>query len=349
MTDTVARAQETEYPSGGRNSVNLETTIQFNKLVSDVDAMRVLLHRHVFGDGVVSLLTAGISVDATPADIEADNAIVIRKNGLYYVVAAAGAIDISALSAGGATIAQSKSGCAWVFANTAAGYDVEVPIDAAAYNSEIEAIAAWAVATNTLPPGADDVAVGLVVVTEGGSGAFTWGTDSITAETETYFDFSWHPGVESVAASMALDAAAATFTYGAGKVRLGSGTLVTYTGKANKTIAGTAVAHGAVGAWLVYILADDVEHAQQLGAAYASLTAAQNAVRDHNRNPLLGWIGTMYVQNNSGASFVPGTTNLDAAGITTTFVIRGTPASYMDSAADLTAAQVARLDGVVIQ
>jgi hypothetical protein len=326
----------------------LATTRELNKLVNDVDALRDFLRTRVVPDAVVSTTTAGLSVDASAQDIEADNAIVIRKNGELYAVPAATAIDISTLAAGGATVATSTFGVAWVFANTAGAYDVEVDKDAQNYTSAVAAWAAYATATNTLPPGADDVAVGAVLVGEGGSGAFTWGTDSITTENETYVDFSGRPCVETAAASLALDAGAATFTYGAGKVRLGSGSLVTYTGKANVALTGSNIATGAVGAWLIYVLADDVEFAQQLGAAYADLTAARRAVRDHNRNPYLGWIGTLYVANASGSNFVPGTTRLDAAGITATFVINGTPLSLIDSAADITAGQVANTQGVVI-
>jgi hypothetical protein len=120
-------------------------------------------------------------------------------------------------------------------------------------------------------------------------------------------------------ASIELDAGAATFTYGAGLARLGTGARLSLTGKPNAVITGSDVVDGAVGAWLLYALADDVEYAQPLGVAYASLAAAQAAVATHRRNPMLALMGVMYVVNASGAPFVPGTTFLDAVGITTTF------------------------------
>ncbi|OHD26416.1 MAG: hypothetical protein A2Y38_18920 [Spirochaetes bacterium GWB1_59_5] len=312
---------------------------EHNDLVDDVEVLRKSVLA-VMGDQVLTSAGAGVGVDAAPADIETTTAIVIRKGGMDWPVAVIAAIDISAMAAGGATISTSKHGVAWVFANTAAGADVEVDIDTSVHTTAIAAWAAWATATNTLPPGTDDVCIGAVHVEEGGSGAFTWGTDSITAETEEYKSFFGLPGVEVTVASLALDAAAATFTYGAVKVRLGDGTRVAATGKANVTISGTSVADTKTGAWLIYVLADDSEIAKQLGAAYATLAAAKDAVRDHNKNPYLAWIGTMYVVNTSGANFVPGTTELDAPGIATTFTTEKPPVSLVDVFSDLVASKV---------
>ena len=122
------------------------------------------------------------------------------------------------------------------------------------------------------------------------------------------------------AASLALDAGAATYNYGAATVRLGTGARISATGKVSgATIVGSNVATGATGAWLIYVLADDVEYALQLGNAYPSLASAQAAVANHTKNPMLALIGAMYVVNTSGSAFVPGTTFLDAAGVATTF------------------------------
>lgn len=275
---------------------------------------------------------AGIDVDDGGAqDIETNNAIVIQKNGLRYPVAVDAAFDISAAATcAGDTVAQSKSGVAWVFADISGNLDMETDTAAQAYDSAIEAWAAYSTASNTLPVASDEVAIGAVLVTEGGSGAFTWGDDSISAETETFVSFEGLPGVHSAAASFALDAAAATFTYGAATVRLGDGTVVSATGKANVTISGSNVADGAAGAWLFYVQADDVEHAEQLGAAYADLATAQAAVRDHLPNPYLPLVGVIYVENDSGANFVPGTTNLDATGITATFTTIGPGSAHLE-------------------
>lgn len=326
-----------------------QTVIEFNRLVADVERIRGLADAALRDQVVTTGTTAGISVDANAEDIETDNAIVIQHKGLRYPVAAVSAFDISASgAAAGATITVSTSGVGWVFANTAGALDVEVDQDAQAYASVIAALAAYSTATNTLPPGTDDVPIGAIIVTEGGSGTFTWGTDSLTAETESYVDFAGVPGIETACASFAADASAATFTYGAGVVRLGSGVRVSYTGKANVAITGSNIANGLYGAWLIYVRADDVEFAKQLDNDYASLAAAQAGVRDHNRNPYLAHIGTMYVRNNSGAAFVPGTTNLDATGITTTFETTAALGQSSLAAGTLTAAQVANLAGTVI-
>jgi hypothetical protein len=182
------------------------------------------------------------------------------------------------------------------------------------------------------------VPIGAVHVNEGGSGAFAWGPDSIAAETGAYHNFVGLPEVLVRAASLALDAGAATFTYGAVTVRLGTGLRVVATGKVNVAITGSDVADGAVGAWLLYVLADDSEYALQLGEGYASLAAAQAAVASHARNPMLPTFGAMYVQNASGAPFVPGTTFLDATDITTTFETFGPrlPNLYDDADVEVT-------------
>ena len=287
------------------------------------------------GEVIPTVLTAGLTVDGVNAEnAETGQAILIRFNGQIYKVAAIAELDISALAAGGATITQNKAGVAWVFANTAGSGDVEVDKDAADYDTAIEAWAQYSVPTNTLPPGADDVPIGAILITENNSGPYTWGTDSLTAESATYTDFFGQPGVETVIASFVLDAAAATFTYGAGVLRLGDGTRIVPTGKANVTIAGSNVADGAVGAWLFYVLADDVEIAVQLGAAYADLATAQAAVRDHTPNPYLALAGVFYAENESGGAFIPGTTNLDATGITMTFTEIGPGANQLEIGRD---------------
>lgn len=301
-----------------------EVRSTLNELISD---------NHLFGDCVLPTPAgagAGFTDSSSAENAKSANAITIRHKGMPFAVAVDTDIDISALTGGGDTVAQSKAGIMWLFANTAGAFDAETDKAASAYDSLIEALAQYSVATNTLPPGTDDVPVGAVAVVEGGSGAFTWGTDSIATETETYYSFEGRPGVLVAAASFAADSSAATFTYGAVTVRLGTGTKVAATGKANVTISGSNVADGAVGAWLVYVLADDVEIAVQLGAAYATLAAAQAAVLAHNPNPLLPLIGVIYVENGSGATFVPGTTNLDATGVTTTCTTIGPEGDHLE-------------------
>jgi hypothetical protein len=265
-------------------------------------------------------VSAGLAVDANAYDIQMANAVTLQvKGGLEHTPAKVDPIDISALISAAATVSTSKAGALWVFQDGAGTVAVDPDKTASDHNSAIIALSQYAKPTRTLPPAADMGPIGCVQVTEGGSGAFTWGTDSITAETETYYSFKGVPEVLIRAASLALDAGAATFTYGAVTCRLGTGVRVAASGKANVAITGSNVLDTKVGAWLIYVLADDVEYALQLGAAYSSLKDAQAAVAGHTANPLLTCIGAMYVVNASSADFIPGTTFLDASGISTTF------------------------------
>jgi hypothetical protein len=289
-------------------------------------------------------VNAGLGPDAVAADIQMANAVTLERAYRKFRPAKVDPIDISALLDPAATIDANDHGILWVFQKI--GPDgapgviaLQVDKDAADYTSAIAAWAQFAVATRAMPrPDDFYIPIGAVHVNEGGSGAFAWGTDSIAAETEAYHNFVGLPEVLVRAASLALDAGAATFTYGAVTVRLGTGLRVVATGKANVAITGSNVADGAVGAWLLYVLADDVEYALQLGAAYGSLALAQAAVATHRRNPMLALMGVMYVVNASGAPFVPGTTFLDAAGITTTFETFGPrlPNLYDDADVEVT-------------
>lgn len=321
-----------------------KTTIHHNKLVGDVDALAQATWRFRRPQ-VVGNISPALAVDANANDIQMGAAISIYVKGHEFPVAIVDPIDTSTLSINTKAISTSKSGAGWVFAKYDGTVDMQQAEDTAAHNSAIIALAQYAKPTNTLPPTSGHAPIGVVQVTEGGSGAFTWGPDSITAETKTYYSFRGLPGVITAIASFAVDAGAATFTYGAGVIRLGTATVVSLTGKANVTIAGSVVATGAVGAWLVYALADDVEYALQLGATYANLAAAQAAVRDHTMNPLLAVIGVLYVENNSGADFTPGTTNLDARGVTTTCTIATPIGDSIDGSGDFTAAKVGDLNG----
>lgn len=293
------------------------------KVINQLTKRVNLIIGRELADMVLPGAVAGISIDSNTENIETDNTIYFRHKGLIYSVAAIAEIDISSLSGAGDTIATSKYGVLYVFVNTAGTADVETDKTAQDYSTLIEAWSAFSVASNTLPPGTDDVCIGAVLVLEGGSGAFTWGTGNIGGETETYLDFFGLPGVAIKLASFALDTAAATFTYGTVTCKLGDGTNVAASGKANVTISGTAVATAKTGAWLFYVQADDIERAEQLGAAYADLSTAKAAVRDHNPSPYLPLVGVIYVVNTSGSNFTPGTTKLDAAGIATTFVSLG--------------------------
>lgn len=327
MDNTPATLTELQHTGSSPRSAGMEAIAMLNRWGNHLNAFLTWL----LADQVLPGAVAGLSVDGSNAEnAETDNTIYIRHKGHAYRVPAIAELDISALSAGGATVATSSHGIAWVFANTAGAGDVEVDKNAQDYATAIEAWAAWLNAANTLPPGTDDVPIGAIHVLEGGSGAFTWGTDSLTTETEAYHDFFGLPGVETKVASFALDAAAATFTYGAGVIRLGTGTRVALTGKANVTIGGSSILAGATGAYLVYALADDVELAQQIGAAYTSREAALAAIQSHRPNPMLPVIGIITIENGSAATFVPGTTVLDAAGITATFTAIGPGADVLE-------------------
>lgn len=277
----------------------------------------------VVPNGVV----AGLGVDANAFDIQMANAVTLLQNQSEAYPAKVDPIDISAVISAAATIDVNDRGVLWVFQKITGGAEagiiaVDQDKTAADYTSDIAAWAQYSVASRTLPPDQAHVPIGAVLVNEGGSGPFTWGTGSITAEGEAYHDFTGVPEMLVPVATLALDGAAATFTYGAsGVIRLGDGTRVTLSGKANVVIAGSNVATTKFGAWLFYALADDVEIAVQLGNSYESLADAQGALDTHVKNPMLALFGTLIVQNGTGGNFVPGTTNLDASDITATFEI----------------------------
>lgn len=272
----------------------------------------------------------GMAVDANPEDVQFNNAIHYQILGQWYFKDFDAAVDISAECAGaGDTVTTSKAGALWMFIAADGSVDGETDKAAQDYASAVLALAQYSIATNTLPV-ASHVPVGVIQVTEGGSGAFTWGTDSITAETETYYSFEGLPGIESELASFALDAAAATFTYGAVTLMLGTGTRVVATGKANVVLNdATTTAIGKTAAYLLYVLADDTEACVLVGSAYASVQAAKDAVRDLAPNPLMPVVGAIYVTAEKIA-FVAATTNLDAVGITTEFVTYGVGANRQE-------------------
>ena len=276
---------------------------------------------------LVNGVNAGLGPDTVAADIQMANAIQLVFRQEIVRPALVDPIDVSALLAA-ATIDVNDHGILWVFQQITGGMevgiiDVEVDKTAADYTSEIAAWAAWATAARTLPTRTHLVPIGAVHVNEGGSGSFTWGTDSIAAETEAYHNFTGIPEVLIRLASLVLDAGAATFTYGAATIRLGTGERIALTGNANIVISGSNVADGDFGAWIFLALANDVEIAVQLGNNYPTLLDAQAAITHHNRNPKLAHIGSMTVENQSGGNFVPGTTFLDAASVTTLFSTEG--------------------------
>lgn len=276
---------------------------------------------------LVNGVDAGLGPDAVASDIQMGNAIQLVHRTQIVRPKLVDPIDISALMAA-ATIDVNDEGILWVFQEITGGTEdgivaVEVDKTAADYASAIAAWAAYTTAARTIPPRDYLVPIGAVHVVEGGSGSFGWGADSIAAEGEAYHNFSGIPEVLVRLATLALDGGAATFTYGAGEVRLGTGLRVVLTGKPNVVIGGTNIVDGDFGAWIILVLADDVEIAVQLGFDYPTLLDAQAAITHHRKNPMLAHIGSLTVENQSGGAFVPGTTDLDAASITALFTTEG--------------------------
>ena len=346
MAGTTTTGKDTFGLAGSQRSL----VVNYNKLVTDAERLRAGIY-----NGVIHNIGAGLSVDANAQDIEMDSAVCIRYNGMEFPIAAEDPIDVSTKTINGRTIATSRADAGWVFAKYDGTIDMDQSIAAQTLcTTAIGGLSRYSMATTTLPPSAGFVPIGCVSLLEGGSGLFTWGAESITAETEVYYSFRGLPGVVTAAASFAATGgAAATFAYGAGICRLGTGTVVSYTGKtgvAFDTENKTDVPSGNVGVWFLYVLADDSEIAAQFGGAgYGSLALAQAAVRAHNPNPLLPIVGIIYVNNQSGAAFVPGTTNLNVTGLTVTFSIEASGTQYLNAgASDLTAARIGNDQGVVI-
>jgi hypothetical protein len=278
----------------------------------------------------------GLDVDDGNAeDIETNNDIVIRYNGALIRVAANADVDISAdgITCDDDTITQAKAGAAYLFATTAGGLDLETVQAAGDKATAIDALAEYGHSSNiaTYLAANEVVPIGCVQVTEGNSGTFTWGDDSISGETETFYSFEGVPRIITALSSFAAVADSTNFVYGTAVVRLGTGTRVALTGEATKSSeVGTAVATTKTGAWVVYALADDSVIAKQLGAAYASKAVADAAVRDMTPNPLLPIIGYFTVENASGSNFTMGTTKFDATGITATFNKVGPGANHVE-------------------
>lgn len=331
-------------------SVLHDLTVQHNAVIDDLETVFRAVPNQVMNN-----TGAGLSVDANAQDIEMDNAIAIRWNGMEFPVAQEDPIDVSTKTINGRTIATSRADAGWVFAKYDGTIDMDQSIAAQTLaTTAISGLSRYSMATTTLPPAAGYVPIGVVSLLEGGSGLFTWGAESITAETEVYYSFRGVPGVVEVAASFAATGgAAATFAYGAGACRLGTGTIVSYTGKtgvAFDALHKTSVPTGSTGVWFLYVLADDSEIAAQYGGAgYASIELARAAVRAHNPNPLLPIVGIIYIENESGSDFVPATTNLNVAGLTCTFEVVPVGTNFLfGGASDLTAVKIGDSDGVAI-
>ena len=305
-----------------------DLALQANLRAATTDADQVLRND---GAGTAGRTGVAIRVDSNAQDVQFNNAIWYQINQSVFYKAVDAAVDISSecSTSAGDTVATSKTGAFWFYVDSAGAVDAESAATTQSYDSAVIALSQFSISSQTLPI-ADQCCVAVLTVTEGGSGAWTFGTDSITGETEIYHNVEGLPSIESEMASFALDANAATFTYGAATVVLASGVVVTLTGKANVVFNDTTTtANGKTAAYLLYALANDVEACVLLGSAYDNLQAAKDAVRDAAPNPLLPLLGVIYVTARSG-TFVAATTKLDAAGIDTVFVTNGTGANRLE-------------------
>jgi hypothetical protein len=317
-----------------------DTVKKHSALLNDIsDRLNTLAARYftnqVLGnDAAGTAGKTGVSLDVDDGgaqDVEFNNGIFYQIDGQTYYKAADAAIDISAECAGaGDTVTTSKAGAFWLFVDKAGNVDGDTAEGAAqAHASAVIALAQYSIAANTLPP-VGDVAVGVISVVEGGSGTFTWGTGSITDETELYYSFQGLPSIESAIASFAAHSTATQIAYGAAVIVLGTGVRVTLTGKDGVSFAGTdSVAKGAVGAFGLYALADDTECLITLTAAATSLQNAKDFVRDLAPNPLMPLLGVVYVEA-TRAAFVAGTSVLTSAAYTVSYVTHGPGANQVE-------------------
>lgn len=319
--------------SGTETLVELYNDVarQLNVYEASAGANQVLSNDSAEASGTAGRTGMDMVIHGSNAEnVKMDNAFFFQFNGQKYYAALNSEFDTSGSTANTDTVTASGDGAFWVFVNTAGGFDAESNQTAQNFASPVEALSQYSIPTNTLPPGTDDVCVGVIGITEAAGGGFIFGPDSISAETQIFHSFEGLPGIESEMATFALDAAAATFTYAAADVVLGSGVRVVLSGKANVTFnSSTQVARGAVGAYLLYALADDTEACVTQSSTHADLQTAKDAIRDMTPNPLLPLIGVIYVVARKQA-FTPNTTLLDATGIDTTFQIVGTGTNNLE-------------------
>lgn len=299
-----------------------------NEMISQFGQNRIV-QSAVPGDG------AGLAIHGVQAEnILTANIITISVNGAEIVVPVDTELDISALTAFGDTIAQNGHGSLAVFAKSDGTYDVESIKAVADYTTLLDSLASYshsAIITAYLAA-QEAVCVGFVHVQEDNSAAFAWGTDLLSGETaNNYYDCGVKPSIITEIASFAEVASSSTFSYGAGVVVLGSGSRIALTGEAAVTPeVGTLIADGAVGAWVLYALADDTIIAKQLGAAYADVATANAAVRDMVPHPFLPIIGWFTVANDSSANWTMGTENFDTSGVVAVFTSVGVGANHQE-------------------
>lgn len=142
------------------------------------ESLRYVIGNHVTG-------AAGLSIDATPADVETDSAVTLVIGGLSYALGAQSAIDLSTLTGAGEVVADGEA-CVFCLVSTSGGTISIVnddPVD---------------IADDYKTPLLDDPDVacfGIVLVENLSGSNFTFGTTSLATSgvTDSYFDVNVVP------------------------------------------------------------------------------------------------------------------------------------------------------------
>jgi hypothetical protein len=315
---------------------------EHNKVITDLETLRVALadtndqlrillgHQMMAKNAIVPGFPAGLDVDDANAENVETNAIVyVRYNGVIVKIPADDELDTNVGVTGSSTVADTKYACLWIYA------DAEAPTVCTCEASHPGASAAETTAIGGLRwldsahyqrnPG--EIPIAVVQIQEAGAEApFTWGTHSITAETEAYVDFVGSPGVVNDVAGIIVTAGGSTtWAHGIGGVVLGSGVYVALTAQTALPVASNkaAVATTKSCALMLYVLADGQAEALQISTADASHAAALATAKSEVGNPYLACIGYLIVDNASGANFTPGTDAWNTSGVTTTIYTLG--------------------------
>jgi len=290
---------------------------EFNHLVDDFNAEHVC-------NRIVPGFPAGLDIDDGNAENVETNAITyVYYNGVVVAIAVDAELDTSVGVTASSDVDTNDKGALWIYA------DAEAPTVCTCEASHPGATSGETTAVGALrwldadhyQRNAGEVPIAVVTLTEGGSGAFTWGADSISAETEAFVDFVGSPGVVTEVADIIVTAGASstTWAHGAGAVVLGDGSFVALTAQTALPVNNaTAIANGAFGAFMLYVLSDGGAEALQIDADATTHDAALLECETEVGNPYLACIGYLIVENRSGSSFTPGTSDFNGSGITTT-------------------------------
>ena len=201
MAGTAIKAVLTEIKGAPKRSANAETTVSFNRAVTDLDAVVALVNQtrtqslyRALGNPAFAILTN--------FDVQNANAVSYLNNGTLKTLAAAQTFDTGTA----ATIATVKWGAALLSLSSAAATTVTwFTASGAGYATEALAIAAItaAAATNTV--------LGYITVLAAGS-TWTAGTDALaggtggTPATTTNYYNSVNPNALYVGAALTITA-----------------------------------------------------------------------------------------------------------------------------------------------